>query len=261
MKTPLFSALTLSLMLSTGTVAAADWSNTQLHLNHGEFKNPFSQQKANQTIYSLQHASGYRYGDNFFFIDYSSDDLDDGYQDGDFYGEWYSTFSLGKLADLKFDNSPLQDVGLVMGFNAAGDAKVMKYLPGVKLSWNIDGFNFFSTTLTGYIDDSRGVNAGGAPKETNSYMLDVAWGYPFTIGGQKFEFTGHVEYITGRDNEVGGDVKGWLLAQPILRWDLGHALEMPENQLMLGIEWQYWRNKLGTDTNESVPQVHLAWTF
>ncbi|KZN30290.1 hypothetical protein N480_04910 [Pseudoalteromonas luteoviolacea S2607] len=253
--------LTLSLALLSSTTFAADWSNTQLHINNGDFKNPFSRVESNTTVYSLQHSSGYAYGDNFFFIDYLVDDLNDDYQDRDFYGEWYSTFSLSKLADMQFDNSLIKDVGIVAGFNMAGDSKVMKYLPGVKVSWNVEGFSFLSTLFTAYIDDSEGLSKGGAPAQTNSWMIDVAWGYPFTLGNQKFEVTGHVEYIAERESETGGDVKGWLLAQPIIRWDLGHALNMAEKQLYLGVEWQYWRNKLGTDTNESVPQIHLAWTF
>ncbi|KID57260.1 nucleoside-binding outer membrane protein [Pseudoalteromonas luteoviolacea] len=257
----------LSLTLSTALTCiassayAADWSNTQLHINHGDFKNPFSQNEANTTVYSLQHSSGYQYGDNFFFIDYLVDDLDDNYQDRDFYGEWYSTFSLSKTAGLEFQNGVIKDIGLVAGFNMAGDSKVMKYLPGVKVSWNAEGFSFLSTLFTAYIDDNEGVAKGGAPAESSSWMIDIAWGYPFNIGNQKFEVTGHVEYIAQRENELGVDVKGWLLAQPIVRWDLGHALEMSEGQLYLGLEWQYWRNKLGTDTNESVPQMHVAWTF
>ncbi|MBR8845952.1 MULTISPECIES: nucleoside-binding protein [Pseudoalteromonas] len=256
------NTLIISSSLAFSTFSyAADWSTTQLHINHGDFKNPFSRNEATATVYSLQHASGYRYGDNFFFIDYSKDNLRDGYQDGDFYGEWYSSLSMSKVAGFKSSFDAIADVSLTMGFNAAGDAKVMKYLPGVKVNWNFDGFNFFSSTFTLYQDDSQGISHGGAPKESDSWMIDLAWGYPFTIGEQKFYLTGHVEYIGKRENELGNDVKGWLLAQPILQWDLGNAVGMPDNQLMLGVEWQYWRNKLGTDTNESVPQIHLAWTF
>ncbi|MDK2595180.1 nucleoside-binding protein [Pseudoalteromonas obscura] len=250
-----------ALTCASSTAFSADWSNTQLHLNHGDFKNPFSTNEASTTVYSLQHSSGYKYGDNFFFIDYLVDDLDDNYQDRDFYGEWYSNFSLSKIGGLDIKSRYIKDIGIVAGFNMAGDSKVMKYLPGLKVSWDVKGFSFLSTLFTAYIDDSEGLTKGGAPAQTNSWMIDIAWGYPFTIGNQKFEVTGHVEYIAERESETGSDVKGWLLAQPIIRWDLGHALEMPSNQLYLGVEWQYWRNKLGTDTNESVPQVHVAWTF
>lgn len=251
----------LSLCIVSTATLGANWSSTQLHLNNGEFKNPFTEQKSNTTIASLQHASGYDYGDNFFFIDYINDDLDDGYQDKDFYGEWYSTFSLSKTTGNDFSYGAIADVGLTAGFNAAGDAKVLKYLPGVKVNWNAPGFSFLSTLVTAFIDDSDGIARGGAPSESNSWMLDVAWGYPFSIGSQKFNVTGHVEYIAARENELGEDVQAWILAQPIITWDLGHAMSMKENTLLLGLEWQYWHNKLGTDTTESVPQLHVEWMF
>ena len=56
--------------------------------------------------------------------------------------------------------------------------------------------------MTAYIDDNDGVARGGAPIETNSWMLDVT-GLPFSIGSQKFNVTGHVEYIAERENEFG----------------------------------------------------------
>ncbi|WP_105215640.1 nucleoside-binding protein [Pseudoalteromonas sp. T1lg22] len=257
----LYGAVALSLCASVSNAQAATWSQTQLHVNYGDFKNPFTKKEAGTSIVSLQHASGYSLGDNFFFIDIINDDLEDGYQDSDFYGELYSNFSYSKISGNQIELGPLKDVGFVMGFNAAGDANVMKYLPGVKLDWQVEGFDFFSTLVTAYIDDSDGVGSGGAPTESDSWMLDLAWGAPFSIGEQKFYFTGHVEYIDERDNEFGDKVKSWLLAQPIVQWDLGHALQMPEQTLMLGVEWQYWHNKLGTNTTESVPQIHLAWTF
>ena len=257
----LLPALCLSTCALSTSAIAANWSSTALHINYGEQTNPFTEQESDTAVYSIQHASGYDYGDNFFFIDYSKDDLEDGFQDRDFYGEWYSTVSLSAITGQQIGSGALIDVGLTAGINVAGDAKVMKYLPGVKLSWDVPGFNFFQTLVTAYIDDSEGVAKGGAPIETNSWMFDVAFDYPFMIGAQKFNVKGHVEYIAERENEFGQDVRAWFLAQPIITWDLGHALEMKENTLLLGMEWQYWHNKFGTNVTESVPQLHVEWTF
>ncbi|MBQ4852683.1 nucleoside-binding protein [Pseudoalteromonas sp. MMG013] len=250
-----------SMYLYSMPVFAANWSKTQLHLNYGEFTNPFTRSEAKTSVFSLQHASAYDYGENFFFVDYLDDDIQDNYQDRDFYMEWYSTVSLSAVSGYSFQKGILKDIGLVMGVNIAGDPKVVKYLPGIKLSWDIPGFTYLSTTITGYFDDSAGVAKQGAPSQSNAWMFDLAWGYPFTLGDHKFLFTGHAEYIGSRQNEFGIYVNDWLLAQPILQWDLGHALGNKSDTLMLGIEWQIWRNKLGGTVNESVPQIHLAWTF
>ena len=255
------SLVSLASIALSSSAFAANWSSTALHLNNGFQKNPFTEKKSNTTVYSIQHASGYEFGDNFFFIDYSNDLKDDGYQDDDFYGEFYTTVSMSALYDEKVGTGNLLDVGLTAGINVAHDAKMVKYLPGVKLSWDVSGFNFFQTLITAYIDDSEGVAKGGAPIETNSWMLDVAFEYPFTIGSQKFSFKGHAEYIAKREDEFGNNVEAWILAQPILVWDMGNALQMKENTLLLGMELQYWHNKLGTEVTELVPQIHIEWTF
>ena len=111
-----------------------------------------------------------------------------------------------------------------------------------------------------YQDHSVGVAGGGAPSESDSFIVDVNALYPFTIGVQQFQLTGHIEYVDARNNEFGGEVASWVLAQPQLRWDLGHALWNVENQLFVGIEYQYWRNKLGeSGTRESEAQLLIVW--
>lgn len=243
------------------TALCASWSQTQLHLNRGSFTNPFTDKTAATTVATLQHNSTHQLGDNFFFIDFIKDNRIDGYQDNDYYGEFYSAISFSKASGRSMKWGAIKDVGAVMGINAAGDSNVVKYLPGIKLYWDVPGFSFFNTLITGYIDDNQGIRAGSAPKETNSWMLDTAWGLPFTVGNQTFNFTGHIEYIASRQNELGNDVNNWILAQSIVQWDVGNTLQFEKNTLLLGIKWQVWHNKLGTETFESAPQLHVAWTF
>ena len=60
-------------------------------------------------------------------------------------------------------------------------------------------------------------------------------------------------------NEEGNDDRGWILAQPQLTVDVGRALGGGGGRLMTGIEYQYWRNKLGTDVTESAVQFLVVW--
>ena len=60
-------------------------------------------------------------------------------------------------------------------------------------------------------------------------------------------------------NELGHAVKPSLLAQPQLGWDLGKALTGHDNQLFLGVEYQYWGNKLGVDGGDNVAQLWVMW--
>lgn len=75
------------------------------------------------------------------------------------------------------------------------------------------------------------------------------------IDEASFSIEGHVEYIGGRKNEFGGGVEPWILAQPQLRWNV-------HERFALGIEYQFWMNKLGDRaTDESVIQTLFVWKF
>ena len=100
---------------------------------------------------------------------------------------------------------PLADVGFVAGFNAAGGAKVVKYVPGLRLAWKAPGFIFLNTELMLYLDGSSGVGAGGAPRTDDSWVFDVSWLYLFSVGETSFQITGHAEYTGSVTNEFGAE--------------------------------------------------------
>ncbi|MBD8526850.1 outer membrane protein OmpK [Pseudomarimonas arenosa] len=253
------AAITLLGLLCSQTASAGPiWSTSEIHLQHGSLDTPSfaGGGDADTTIVTLQNASGWEKIELFVFLDIIDDNRSDGFNDSDLYGELYVGGGFGKLSGKDLSFGPFKDIGWVFGINHADDAKVWKYLPGLRLYWNAPGFAFLNTDITAYIDDSRGVGRGGAPKESDSFMVDFAWAYPFSVGEQKFSIEGHMEYIDGRRNEFGGEVASWILAQPQFRWDIGHALGWGESHLFLGIEYQYWRNKLGDpNTDESALQA------
>lgn len=240
---------------------AFDWSVTELHFQRGNLEVPtFAGGGRERTfILTLQHASGWKFGDNFFFIDYIEDEF--GHSDN-FYGEVYFNLSASKILNKNITIGPIQDIGLVLGYNEDDDANVKKYLPGIRFAFDFPGFTFANLDITAYIDDSKGVSSGGAPKENDTWHTNFSWQYPFQIGTAKFSFEGHIEYIDDRTNEFGEEASSWVLAQPQFRYDLGHQLYGKENQLFIGTEYQYWNNKLSDrDTDESVFQALLVWQF
>ena len=250
------SALTLLALALTPPAYAADWSLTEAQLQYGILDVPTFAGGGDSAhfIYTLQHASGWKYGDNFFFFDVL-DARDPGFQDADIYSEWYSNFSLGKITGKRVGAGIVADIGLIWGFNWAADADVKKYLPGVRLVLDLGGFAFANLDITAYVDDSEGAASGGAPKEGDSFMIDFNFVRPFKIGEADFSVEGHLEYIGERDNEFGGKVESWILAQPQIRWN-------PNDRVSLGIEYQYWMNKLGDGaTDESAVQALLVWKF
>ncbi len=251
-----FAVAALVALVAAAAPAAA---RTEFHFQFGELLNPFSAQEEESFVLTLQQATQWKYGDSFFFIDYLDDRGRDGFNERDFYGEWYPTLSLGKMTGKEVGGGPLVDIGFIAGLNAAGDAKVVKYLPGLRLAWKAPGFIFLNTDLMLYLDGSSGVGAGGAPRTDDSYCFDVNWLYLFDVGEQSFQITGHAEYIGAVTNEFGVEYGGTILAQPQFRWDAGKAFGGEAGKLFAGIEYQYWSNKLGTEEDESAVQLLLAW--
>lgn len=283
MKATHYKQAGLALALAAGLslpATAADWSTTEIQYQYGDLEKAFQgggsdAETGGTDVITFQHASGWKYGDNFFFIDY----LDYGKTDfekaaglnstSEFYGEWYSNFSMSKMTGSDWSAGFIRDVGLIAGFNFAPEVDTHYYLPGVRLSLNLPGFAFANLDTMAYIQaDPSNVDDGVSIDEDNSWMVDFNWAYPFTIGSTKWSIEGHIEYIDGADttvkvNGVGtvaeGERESWVLAQPQLRLDLGNFWGTPDT-LFVGIEWQYWNNKLGDkDTDENVVQALVVW--
>lgn len=234
---------------------AAIWSSSEVHYSSGDYLN-FDNDKHDVTasILTFQHASGHKYGKNFFFIDHSRSDTGSG-----FYGEWYSTFSLGAITGSDMSFGMVKDVGLLAGLNLAPGSSSMYTLPGVSLALDLPGFAFANLDITGY----NNTKTNGTSGEESSYMLDFNWAYPFKAGGLSWSVEGHAEYIAGRDKKDGsGTLEDWILMQPQVRMDLGEALGNEAGNLFVGIEYQYWKNKYGVkDKNESMVQLQTVWNF
>ena len=82
--------------------------------------------------------------------------------------------------------------------------------------------------------------------------LFASWARPI---GERFSIEGHVEYIGERTDAFGQTVEAWIQAQPQFRYKV-------TDNLSIGIEYQFWQNKLGdADTDESAVQALLVWKF
>lgn len=256
------TAWTLSILaVSAGPL---EWQVNELQYQHGRLEAPsFAGGRNSPTdIVTAQHASGWFFGDLFLFVDFLDDARTDSFNDRDYYGEAYLNFSLGKISGQSMSYGAIKDLGLIAGVNQAGDARIRKWLPGLRLSWDLPGFHFINSDFTAYVDDSRGLREGGAPREGDSFMIDINWAYPFNLNHHRFSIEGHAEYIGARTNELGQSLSHWVLLQPQFRYDLGALLLARPDHLWAGIEWQYWRNKLGDPkTDENALQALVVWRF
>ena len=58
------------------------------------------------------------------------------------------------------------------------------------------------------------------------------------------------------------ELESWILFQPQIRLDLGEALGNESGKLFVGIEYQYWKNKLGEKgTDDNTAQLLAVWRF
>ncbi len=231
-------------------------AQTEMHVQYGSLTNPFAGTSTGTVVLTIQHASFWRFGDNFFFIDLSEDGGNDGFNDKDAYGEWYSNLSLQKLSGRDLGFGPFADFGLFMGAAMGTDANVLQWLPGARIAWNLPGFIFLNTDFMIAVDGTDGLDGGSPPQQSSRFGIDINGLLPFNLGNQSFSITGHAEYSAATTDELGNDVPGSILAQPQLRWDIGGS-----NGLFVGIEHQYWRNKLGTDVDENTVQLLAVWQF
>ena len=255
--TRLSAGLPALILLLAAPGAAAGQTEFQLQL--GKLVNPFSDTGHGTTVVTFQNAAQWSWGDHFMFVDYTADGGNDGFNEKDLYGEWYPSLSLGKIGGSRVGFGPIRDFALLGGVNYSSQAKVLKYTPGFRASWDIPGFIFLNTDVARLVDASSGVDNGGAPATDDGWMFDVNWLATWEMLGQTFTFTGHAEYIPAVMNELGDEVRAWILAQPQLTVDVGRILGGDGGRLMSGIEYQYWRHKLGTDVSESVVQFLVVW--
>lgn len=261
--------LAVCALLASSSPWAADWSVNEIHLQKGDLKQTATNRgERDTTIITFQHASGWKYGDNFFFIDYLDyEKKDPGTTDGDeFYGEWYPNFSIGKMTGKEIKFGLVKDIGITLGFNFAPEVDSWWFLPGVRFDLDIPGFAFSNLLISGYENHSNADDSATdfvIFDEGSSYMVDFSFAYPFKIGSTNWTVEGHVEYIDGRSqrNTFGNTkLKSHVLAQPQIRMDLGEVLFDMKETFYVGIEYQYWRNKLGEDgLRDNTAQLLAVW--
>lgn len=234
----------------------ADWSTTEIHYQLGQLKNVATGGDSQKTnVFTLQHASGWKYGDNFFFVDWIKSET----SDHGLHAEWYPNISLKKTTGYDI-NHVVKDVGLTLGLDVSPEVNFVKYMPGIRFDWDVKRFAFLNTLVAAYIDDSDGT--AFVPAEENSWIIDTSYKYPFSIRSAKMSLQGHFEYVGERDKIGGGTSKGWFLSQMQFRYDLGHSVMKTDDKLYLGFEWQYWENKLGNASiDENAMQFLTVWAF
>jgi nucleoside-specific outer membrane channel protein Tsx len=258
-------------LLAAGACAshAADWSDTSLSYRYGsKFAEPYIDADISKHVVNFSNVSGYKYGKNFFSIDFLLSDENDpsavGARSGahEAYAVYRNTFDLGAATGAKLGFGPVRSIGITAGFDvnsktdAGYNSKKRMLVLGPTLMFDVPGF------LDVSVDALRESNApfnGFTQVATDRYrykthaMLSAAWGIPFSIGSVPLSFEGYADYIgTKGKNEFGGPTAVEINVDMQVMYDLSPAVGAAKNTFKLGVEYQYWKNKFG-NPSDTVP--------
>lgn len=260
----------LAVLIATGSSSAlaADWSDTSLSYRYGtKFAEPYDSDDISKSIINFSNASGYKYGKNFFSVDFLISDEKDpsavGADNGahEAYAVYRHTLDLGKVSGANLAFGPVRGVGITAGFdiNSKSDAgynsKKRMLVAGPTLMFDVPGF--LDVSLSALWESNAPYN-GYTQTTTSRYrydthaMLSAAWGIPFSLG-VPLSFEGYANYIgTKGRNEFGGPTAVEINVDMQVLYDVSPAIGAAKNTFKLGLEYQYWKNKFGNPSS-SVP--------
>lgn len=283
-KTTLAAAAAILLSCAAGA-QAADWSDTSISWRYGtRFAEPYNPEHIKKHIFALTHASGYKYGSNFFNVDLLQSDKNDpasltqseGAQEA--YIVYRHTLDIGALRSTEMRYGPVKGVGVTFGFdwNTKNDvgynSRKRMLVAGPTLMWDVPGFLNTSVLL---LRESNAPSGAFPPISTvngrytydTHAMLSATWGIPVA---ERLSFEGYLNFIAakGRD-EVGNGTGAETNLDMALMYDIGYHFGQPKNRFRLGLEYQFWNNKFG-NTREttggrgqraSTPMVRAEYHF
>lgn len=246
-KTPQRLSFLLILLTVYSPCYSFDWTSTNIQALYGS---DFEFGDQDRTTFTVEHANGWKYGQNFFFVDVT-DRNDIGIE---VYAEVYSYLSLNKITGSKLSLGPIKDISLLAGINISNKPEndhFKAYLAGLSLDFSNQYFDYLQLDVAAYkSDDVR-----------HKYGLQITpvWSYPFEIASAKFKFRGFTDFRTGNTNNSGNF---HILAQPQVLLDIGDLSGVKSDTVFIGTEFSYWHNKFGVkDVEESVVQAMIIGFF
>ncbi len=235
---------------SLGYVAAAnaiDWTSQNIQFLYGS---DFELGDSSRSTITVEHADGWEYGTNFFFVDIAFLD-NTGVQ---VYAEVYSYLSLKKVTGYPGAFGPVKDISLVAGLNISNEPEADNFkawLGGLSFDLNNQYVDYLQLDITAYKND----NIAG------KYGLQVTpvWSVPFELADIRFKFRGFTDFRFGATNAQDNFT---ILAQPQFLFDAGDLAGWKQDKVYLGVEYSYWHHKFGlVNTNESVVQGMIIAFF
>jgi hypothetical protein len=258
------SKISAAALLLVASVAsqAADWSDTSLGYRFGnKYAEPFNPNDIKKNIVNLTHASGYKYGSNFFNVDLLLSDSKDpaaaGSTNGaqEVYIVYRNTIDLAKVGGPAIKFPGVRGSGVTLGFDAntkddAGyNSKKRMLVAGPTLFVDVPGFLNVSVLFLRESNAPHSTFPGGTDTPRYSYkthgMLTAAWGIPLS-STVPVSFEGFMNYIGSKGaNEFGGATKPETNIDAQVMLDVGALAGGAKGTFKVGVEYQYWKNKFG----------------
>ena len=278
--------------LAAAPALASTWSDDSIGYRYGkDYREPFNADNIPKEIISFTSVSGYKYGSNFFTVDMLNSSSKDpascgtgGCNSGgahELYAVYRTTLSGSSVFGSPMKFGPIRDIGLQAGFdfNAKDDqfsSRVDKKMLGPKFSFDVPGF--FDVAVELYTERNHDWFASqfgctgaknpdcGNVDFKNTYTVESAWGIPFSAG-LPMKFQGFCNFIgvKGADGQ-GNSTRPETLLEAAVMADVG-SLAGHKDTVYVGLGYQYWHNKFGSDSSEDptggstakVPQLELEW--
>lgn len=246
-----FSTLLMAAALSAPADAgdALHWQSHSVTLLYGD---DYEVVPPEQTTLTLEHASGWVWGDMFGFVDFSH--FHNSGEETAVYGEITPRLSLSWLTDSAWSAGPISDTLLVVSYEA-GRGDVETLLAGAGVNLEVPGFSFLKLNLL------RRFPQQGRDGETT--QLTPSWAFPIALGRSTLMIDGYIDWVLDSD----GSFHENLHINPQVKLDVSPWLNTRDGQVWLGIEYDYWQNKFGIessstfDTDQSTFSVLLKVFF
>lgn len=268
------SCLAIALIGSTQFAFAADWSDTSIGYRYGSnFAEPYVGDDIGKSIYNVTHSSGYKYGTNFFNVDFlQSDAKNTNAQEA--YLVYRHTLDFGKISGKDLSVGPIKSFGFTLGLDwnsKTGDSynsRKRMYVAGPTIMFDVP--KGFATASLLFLKESNLPKAlADQGKSRYTYkthpMLNVAWGLP--IASSDFAFEGYLNWIAAKGkNEFGGATSAELNIDAMVMYDTSALFGMKPKSLRVGAGYQYWRNKFGNPktvkgSEAKTPMVRVDYHF
>jgi nucleoside-specific outer membrane channel protein Tsx len=256
----------IAMAVAALSVQAADWSDTALTYRYGnKFAEPFNSDAISKNIVGLTHASGYKYGSNFFNADMLLSDNKDpsfaGSKTGasEVYVLYRNTLDLEKVTGTSYKSAGVRGWGVTTGFDfntktdAGYNSKKQMLVAGPTLMLDVPGF--LNVSLLELWESnapySTFSNSGVARYHYKAHpMLTAAWGIPFSVGTVPLSFEGYANYIAAKGkDEFGAQTAAETNIDMQVMYDISGSVGSAKNTFKVGAEYQYWKNKFGNDAS------------